>query len=78
MAEDDLIVRAGEAVVAGLLGKVRPLVEAVARVQVRSADPAAQHPQADLPGTRVGLGPVGDGELGVLADDGADGRDSTA
>ena len=43
VAEDDRLVRAAEAVVARPLGQVGPVVEAVARVQVRAADPAAQH-----------------------------------
>ena len=69
VAEDDRLVRAAEAVVARARGEVGPVVEAVARVQVRAADAAAQHLEAHLPAPGRGLGPVDDLELGVLADD---------
>ncbi len=72
VAHDDGLVRAAEAVVAGLGRHVGPVVDAVAGVQVGAADPAPQHLQAQLPRAGVGRREVGDGQLGMLADDGAD------
>ena len=70
MPEDDRLVRAAEAVVAGLRGHVGPVVDPVAGVQVRAADAAARHLDADLAAAGVGLRALLDLELGVLADDG--------
>ena len=67
--EDERLVGAPEAVVAHALRQVRPVVDAVTRVQVRAADAAAQHLEADLARPRVARGPVLDSELTVLADD---------
>ena len=67
--EDHRLLRAAEAVVARALGQLGPVVDAGAGVEVRAADAAAQHGEADLPLRRLGFGPVDDLELGVLADD---------
>ena len=69
MSEHDRLSGPAETLVAHLLGHVGPMVHAVPRVEVGTADSAAQHLQANLPRAGRRLGPVGDGEGGVLADD---------
>ena len=49
VAEHDALARAHEVVVADLGQHLGQLVAVVARVKVRSADPAPQHPEQDLP-----------------------------
>src|SRR6201993_1566673 len=58
VSEDDLLVGPSEAVIAESLREVRPFIAAVARVEVRSADPRAQDPQANLPALWDRFGPV--------------------
>ena len=48
VAEDDVLIRAHEAVVAGLHHDGRQLIAGPAGVEVRSADPALEHPQEHL------------------------------
>ena len=67
--EDDRLVGAGEAVITGTRGHVRPLVTAVARMQVRATDSAAQDLDADLPGPRIASVALEDLELTMRADD---------
>ena len=64
------LVGAPEAVIAGALGHLRPLVDAVAGVQVRAADAAAQHLDPHLAASRRRLGQIDDLQLRVLAGDG--------
>ena len=47
--EDDRLARAAEMVVAHLRGHVGPIVEAMAGVEVRPAEAAAQHLETHLP-----------------------------
>jgi hypothetical protein len=76
VAEDHLVVRAPEPVVAEVVGQPGPLVHAVAGVQVRAADAAAQDAQAHLPLLGRRLGPLLDAQLGVLGDHGSHAADS--
>src|SRR5207248_9215374 len=66
---DDRLVGTSEALIAGVGRHLGPPVHAVAGVQVRTADSAAQHLQADLSAFRHGLGSILDPELAFLADD---------
>jgi hypothetical protein len=76
VAEHDRLIGASETVVADADGKLGPLIAAVTGMQVRAADPAAQHLDSHLPGSGHGLGALGHLELGALADDGFDHRRS--
>ncbi len=67
--EDDRLHGVPEAVIADLLGRLGPLVDPVARVQVRSADPAANHLYPHLAGPGIGFGTLDQVELTVLAGD---------
>jgi hypothetical protein len=70
VAEDDRLVGPAEPVVADPRRQLGPVVEPVAGVQVRPADPAAQHLEAHLTRARRRLGAVDDFEYGVLARNG--------
>jgi hypothetical protein len=56
MTQDDGVTRAEDAVIADLARHVGEFVAVVACVQVRTADPATQHVQEQLPLLRHGVG----------------------
>ena len=70
MAEHDLFMGAGEAVVARLGEHVGLGVGVVAGVEVRPADPAAGDLEQHLTLVGFGLGQVDDVEVAVMAGDG--------
>jgi hypothetical protein len=67
VTEHNALVGAHEAVVAELRHDVRRLVAVMARVEVRSAYPAAQHLDQHLPSAGLGVGQVDHLEFGLVA-----------
>ncbi len=74
VAEDDLLGRAADALIATPGGDIGPVVAAVLGVEVRAADATAQDAQANLSLGRDWLGELVDPQCIVLADNGPHGR----